>query len=83
VAPWVPIPQRRNVIRVTDDRCYTALTKLTNPGAVAMSGRGPVRGRGGTWARVRGKPRPRTQDGCEALSELVLWIPADEEARYA
>ena len=30
-----------------------------------------------------GKPRPRTEDECEALSELVLRIPADEEARYA
>lgn len=69
------------MIRVTDERCYTALTKL-RPGAVAMPGRGPVRGRGGAWAAC-GKPRPRTEDGCEALSELVLRILADEEARYA
>ena len=58
------------------------LTKLTNPvrwpcrvavwfGVVAALG------------PACGKPRPRTEDGCEALSELELRIPADEEARYA
>jgi hypothetical protein len=70
------------VIRVTDECCYTALTKLTDP--VLWPCRVAVRfGTVAALGPACGEPRPRTEDGCEALSELVLRIPADEEARYA
>lgn len=69
-------------MRVTDERCYRALTKLTDPvlwPCLVAVGFGTVAALGPAC----GEPRPRTEDGCEALSELVLRIPADEEARYA
>jgi hypothetical protein len=93
VAPWLPIPTEQGDPKNGSQVLLTShepvalsraarLTKLTKP--VRRPYRVAVRfGVVAALGPACGKPRPRTEDGCEALSELVLRIPADEEARYA